>query len=228
MTTDNKIAISHVPIRYDFLISDHISKEYLYTRQKDIQLQVNCRLNEKTLPMKAQQSIKLFVPSESNNFLYSKDNESQVDRSSKSLHCDDSIYSQSPSDHHITNSQMSETNSINQIRKAVSTSTYANTANVSHLSQASHPTLEAITQFFYDEPFLPYHPPPPHELENSPCNSIIRFDNHSSMYNCTLHTDVQSYYLESIEHHIKYKNPEMHKSEILKLLNNCHSSTSEI
>lgn len=77
--------------------------------------------------------------------------------------------------------------------------------------------MEAITQFFYDEPYMPYHPPPHHDLEVSPCKLIIRFDEHSSLYNCTLHPDFQSYHLESIEHHIKYKNPEMHKSEILKL-----------
>lgn len=218
-TTDNRIVIFPVPNRvYDCLISDHISKEYLYTRQKDIQLQVNCRLNEKTLPMKAQQSIKLFVPTESNNFLYSKDNESQVSRGSKRLHCDDSIYSQSSSDHHNTNSQMSKIKSINQIRKAVSSSANATAINPSRLSQASHPILEAVSQFFYDEPFLPYRPPPPHELKDSTCRSIIRFDNHSSLYNCMLHPDVQSYLLESIEHHIKYKNLEMHKSTILNLL----------
>jgi hypothetical protein len=85
-------------------------------------------------------------------------------------------------------------------------------------SQVSQPTMKAIAQFFYDEPYLPYHPPPPHELEDSPCQLIIRFDSHSSLYNCILHPDVQSYHLESIEHHIKFKNPDMHKSEILKLL----------
>ena len=78
--------------------------------------------------------------------------------------------------------------------------------------------MEEITQFFYDEPNLPYHPPPPHELKNSPCRSIIRIDTYS-LYYCTLHPDVQSYHLESIEHHIKYKNPEMHESEILTSLN---------
>jgi hypothetical protein len=48
-------------------------------------------------------------------------------------------------------------------------------------------------------------------------NRLIRIDNHSLFY-CTLHPDVQSYHLESIEHHMKYKDPEVHKSEILKQL----------
>ena len=124
-------------------------------------------------------------------------------------------------DIHIENAETDQslTNTNNQMRKAITgTSTYTHTRNLSQLSHLSQPTVEAITQFFYDEPFLPYHPPPPHELENSPCKSIIRLDNHSLLYNCTLHPDIRSYHLESIEHHIKYKNPEMHKSEILKLL----------
>ena len=138
-----------------------------------------------------------------------------------------SNYNDSPSatDHYNiyyeTNQSLSNSNS--QLRKAVSTSahnatTTTNLFHVSHLSRSSQTTVEAITQFFYDEPDLPYHPPPPHKLEDSPCKSIIRLDNHSLLYNCTLHPDFQSYHLESIEHHIKYKNPEMHESEILKLL----------
>ena len=122
-----------------------------------------------------------------------------------------------------TNQSLSNPNS--QLRKAVSTSvhnatttTTTNLSHVSNLSRSPQTTVAAVTQFFYDEPFLPYHPPPPHELEDSPCKSIIRLDNHSLLYNCTLHPDIRSYHLESIEHHIKYKNPEMHKSEILKLL----------
>jgi hypothetical protein len=103
------------------------------------------------------------------------------------------------------------------MRMAVSTSAHATTTNLSQVSQVSQPTMEAITQFFYDEPYLPYQPPPLHKLEDSPCKSIIRIDNHSLFY-CTLHPDVQSYHLESIEHHMKYKDPEVHKSEILKQL----------
>jgi hypothetical protein len=38
------------------------------------------------------------------------------------------------------------------------------------------------------------------------------------MYLCKLHLDVKSAYLETIEHHCKYKDPEIHKVEILRLL----------
>jgi hypothetical protein len=143
---------------------------------------------------------------------------------SKDLDSDISITDLSSMDHHNSNSHVSKSNqslslSNSQIRRAALTAANATaTTNLSQVSQVSQPTMEAITQFFYDEPYLPYHPPSPHELEDSPCKSIIRFDSHSSLYNCALHPDVQSYHLESIEHHIKFKNPDMHKSEILKQL----------
>ena len=235
--TNGRSVVCHNSIRYDFLVSDHISREYYYNHQNDIQLQTSCRLYEKNLPIKAERAIELFVQSESNNFLYPNDDESQSGQANhvktydnKDLDSGGSAVSPSLIDHHNANSQMSETNqslsnSNSQLRKAVSTSvhnattpTTTNLSHVSNLSRSPQTTVAAVTQFFYDEPFLPYHPPSPHELEDSPCKSIIRLDNHSLLYNCTLHPDIRSYHLESIEHHIKYKNPEMHKSEILKLL----------
>jgi hypothetical protein len=229
-TTDNKSVAYQSSIRYNFLISDHISKEYCYTHQNDIQLQINCETYEKNLPIKAEQAIKLFVRPVSNNFLYSKGDELQSCRvddtkahNIKDLDSDISITDPSSMDHHNSNSHVSESNqplsiSNSQIRRAASTAANATATTTTNLSQVSQPAMEAITQFFYDEPYLPYHSPPPHGLEDSPCKSIIRFDSHSSLYNCALHPDVQSYHLESIEHHIKFKNPDMHKSEILKQL----------
>jgi hypothetical protein len=187
---------------------------------------------KKIYQVKAQQAIKLFVGSESNNFLYSNGDESRsgwIDdikaHNIKDLDSDISITDLSSMDHHNFNSHVSESNqslsiSNSQIRRAAATTTTTTAANATATTTTnlSQPTVEAITQFFYDEPYLLYHPPPPHELEDSPCKSIIRFDSHSSLYNCALHPDVQSYHLESIEHHIKFKNPDMHKSEILKLL----------
>ena len=244
--TNGRSVVCHNSIRYDFLVSDHISREYYYNHQNDIQLQTNCRLYEKKLPIKAERAIELFVPSESNKLLYSNNDRSQFGNNSENIAKRtgiditednsrgvdgttyekdlDSNYNISPSatDHYNiyyeTNQSLSNSNS--QLRKAVSTSAHnaTNTTNLSHVSRSSQTTVEAITQFFYDEPYLPYHPPPPHELQDSPCKLIIRLDNHSLFYNCTLHPDIRSYHLESIEHHIKYKNPEMHKSEILKLL----------
>ena len=62
-----------------------------------------------------------------------------------------------------------------------------------------------------------YHiaPPSAHTLDESPCKLIIGIDNHSFYY-CTLHPEVRNIYLESIEHHIKYKDAKMHELEILK------------
>jgi hypothetical protein len=131
----------------------------------------------------------------------------------------------SSADDHNTNSQMSETghplaNSKNQIRKAIAATSAADTNNHPHLSHLSQQTSNSTTElikFFYDDPELPYRPLPPHSLEESACKSIIRIDNHSFYY-CALHPDVQSIYLESIEHHCKFKDGEMHHSEILKSL----------
>ena len=126
------------------------------------------------------------------------------------------------------------TNTNNQKRSAVTnTPTSINnisshTKNLSHLSHLSHTsqssttdlTREIVAEFFYDDG-LPYRPPPPHTLDESPCKSIIRMDDHSFYY-CTLHPEVRNIHLESIEHHIKYKYPEMHKSEILNISNFVH------
>ena len=38
------------------------------------------------------------------------------------------------------------------------------------------------------------------------------------LYYCKLHPDIENIYLESIEHHCKFSNPEFRKSEILRLL----------
>lgn len=120
------------------------------------------------------------------------------------------------------------TNSNNQTRKA-NTSTSAHIANnsithPSHLSQLSQTsqhlltnvTREIVEEFFYDDGG-PYRPPTPHTLDESPCKSIIRITQ-DDFYYCSMHRDIQNIYLESIEHHIKFKDPEIHKSEILKLL----------
>jgi hypothetical protein len=123
-------------------------------------------------------------------------------------------------DIHLENAEIDQslTNTNNQMRKAITgTSTYPHTNNLSQLSHLSQPTKEKIAEFFYDDQELPYRPPLPHTLDESPCRSIIRIDNHS-LYYCTLHPEVRSYHLDSIEHHMKYKNGDLHESEILKLL----------
>ena len=44
----------------------------------------------------------------------------------------------------------------------------------------------------------------------------ITLDLSLSHFYCGLHADVKNVHLESIEHHIKFKDPEAHKSELLK------------
>jgi hypothetical protein len=74
--------------------------------------------------------------------------------------------------------------------------------------------IQSIEDFFHDDPNLPYRSLPEHGLEDSPCHPII--EKKGNFYCCKLHTDIQNICLESIEHHCKYKEPESHKSEILK------------
>ena len=74
--------------------------------------------------------------------------------------------------------------------------------------------IQSIEDFFHDDPNLPYRPLPEHVLEASPCHSIL--EKKGKFYLCKLHSDIQNNYLESIEHHCKYKEPGYHKSEILK------------
>ena len=62
-------------------------------------------------------------------------------------------------------------------------------------------TVSSVTGFFYDDPTMSYVP-------------LIA--NKQEYYFCRLHPEIKNIHLESIEHHIKYKDPEAHKSELLK------------
>ena len=73
----------------------------------------------------------------------------------------------------------------------------------------------SVTDFFYDDPTMPYVALPDHKLDQSPCCPIIAIKD--GYYYCRLHPEIKNTYLESIEHHIKYKVPAAHKSELLKL-----------
>lgn len=132
-----------------------------------------------------------------------------------------------------TNSQINEcthSHHKNQIRKAAtdnpisinSISSYPrDLSHLSHLSQTSQQstinlTRELVEEFFYDDG-RPYRQPIPHTLDKSPCKSIIGITR-DNFYYCTMHPDIQNIYLESVEHHIKYKDAEPHKLEILKFL----------
>src|ERR1051326_6649031 len=84
----------------------------------------------------------------------------------------------------------------------------------------------SIEDFFFEDPTVtpqnPWKPLPEHRLEQSPCYPIIGIHNKYTvqMYYCRLHSNIESIYLESIEHHCKFSDPELHKSEILKYLAN--------
>ena len=69
--TDNRSGLSHNSIRYDFLISDHISREYCYDRQNDKQLQSNSKIYAKNATTKSELSENIIESSKTNNFLYS-------------------------------------------------------------------------------------------------------------------------------------------------------------
>jgi hypothetical protein len=58
-------------------------------------------------------------------------------------------------------------------------------------------------------------------------NNIKQHANYKiQFYYCKLHPDIQNAYLETIEHHCKYKKPDRHKAEILRLMR--QSSTYEL
>lgn len=78
----------------------------------------------------------------------------------------------------------------------------------------------SIEDFFYDDPDLRYKPLPKHSLEQSPCYTIIGMHNKYRVpfYYCKLHRNIENMYLEIIEHHCKFSEPGLDKSEILELL----------
>jgi hypothetical protein len=80
--------------------------------------------------------------------------------------------------------------------------------------------IVSIEEFFYDDPNTPWKPLPKHSLEQSPCYPIIGMHNKYRVpfYYCKLHPSIENIYLESIEHHCKFSEPQLHKSEMLKSL----------
>ena len=80
---------------------------------------------------------------------------------------------------------------------------------------AIHKTsLSSITDFFHDNTNMPYVPRQEHALKRSSCNAITAIK--QGYFHCRLHHDVKYVHLISIEHHVKYKDPEKHKSELLR------------
>jgi hypothetical protein len=77
--THNRSGLSHSSITYDFLISDHISREYYYDHQNDKQLQSNSKIYAKNATIKSELPENIIEPSRTNNFLYSHESGQQPD-----------------------------------------------------------------------------------------------------------------------------------------------------
>jgi len=91
------------------------------------------------------------------------------------------------------------------------------TSHTSYTSDSNN--KKKVEAFFYDNPSLPYNPLPPHSLEESPCYHIIGMNHKRRMYYCKLHPkESESIHLESVEHHCKYKEADVHKKEIIQKL----------
>lgn len=89
----------------------------------------------------------------------------------------------------------------------------ANTNTSYMTNNSSCSKKQQVEDFFYEDPSLPYEPLPFHSLEASPCYSIVGIKR--KLYYCKLHPEARTIYLESIEQHCKYKEPDLHKAEIL-------------
>jgi hypothetical protein len=84
------------------------------------------------------------------------------------------------------------------------------------ITQSIPKPIVSAEDFFHDAPDLSWQPLPAHTLEQSPCHPIIV--NKGRFYYCKVHPkEVRSIYLETIEQHCKYKDPDLHKEEILRL-----------
>ena len=73
-------------------------------------------------------------------------------------------------------------------------------------------------------------PLPEHEIYQSPCYPIIGIKlqnwinnkkgirSSTRWYYCKIHPKVENIHIGTIEHHCKYKEPELHKSKVLEYL----------
>ena len=84
------------------------------------------------------------------------------------------------------------------------------------ITQSIPKPIVSAEDFFHDAPDLSWQPLPAHTLEQSPCHPIIV--KKGKFHYCKVHPkEVRSIYLETIEQHCKYKDPDLHKEEILRL-----------
>jgi hypothetical protein len=89
------------------------------------------------------------------------------------------------------------------------------------MKQQQKQPIIPVDEFFYNDANTPWKLLPEHDLNQSPCYTIIGIWTYRNykipFYYCKLHPDIENVYLETIEHHCKYKEPGAHKSEILRL-----------
>lgn len=112
---------------------------------------------------------------------------------------------------HPLNAEGKNVEQSNNNRTSESNSRDATTTSYTSYTSYS----KQIEDFFYDDPSLPYKPLPEHSMQESPCCHII--GKNKNLYFCKLHPGIKSVHLDTIEQHCKYKDPNIHKSEILRL-----------
>lgn len=81
-------------------------------------------------------------------------------------------------------------------------------------------SLDEVEDFFFDDggDYHPWHPG--HTISQSPCVPIISIKRtrYCLWYYCDLHKGIEHDSLVTLEHHMKYKEPEKHKKVILEKL----------
>jgi hypothetical protein len=106
-------------------------------------------------------------------------------------------------------------------------------AHRSHRSQLTDNTLPensfipivVVEDFFETDIDKEFSPLPDHSLEQSPCYPIIGSksrDDHI-IYHCRLHPKVKNTDLDSLERHCRFADPDQHKAEILRSIQEGHT-----
>jgi hypothetical protein len=89
-STESKSIVCHNAIRYDSLITHHISEEYYHNGRNNIKLQLSTSFHIESTTNESDGSKYLFVHNESNNFL-SPDNDNRADEHLKDKNAVDAI-----------------------------------------------------------------------------------------------------------------------------------------
>jgi hypothetical protein len=88
------------------------------------------------------------------------------------------------------------------------------------VAAAASKPIVSVEEFFYDNPVTPWEPLPVHTLEQSPCCPVLgsKVEHGRVWYYCKLHPkDRPLIDLSSVEQHCKFKDPELHRAEIVRL-----------